>query len=662
MLRFLHTIDQWFRSRSRSLTPRPPRKHQSPGARWRFQLEALETREVLTGPIANISTAPLDHLVEHFYDDLLLREADTPGLENNAGALATGAQCGDIVTNLVQSAENRTNTVDEVYHWYLHRASDPLADHWVNYLGSTGKRLPFEARILGSAEYRQNRGAGSDEGFLAALYQDVLHRGVDATGRDNALAALANGVRPSTVAHGVLTSEEATRIRVKDHYWQYLHRLPDEGGLIDWSKALQSGMSDEDVVTGILCSTEYVARTNQPQSDVVRDWNVTGLNLIRDNKTPPPVASRALAMLQVAVYDTLQLIKPSHALYDPDGSISALATPPLAGTSRVGAAAQAAFTVLAGLFPDSRDALESNLANDLANLPQGVALTDAVTLGEQVGKAILNLRSGDKSNDTVPYTPGTNPGDWQPTPPAFAPALLPGWGDVTPFAMTSGDQFRPGGPPALTSATFTDDFNQTKSLGRIDSNTRTADQTNIAFFWADGAGTETPPGHWNTIARDVGAQYRTTLSQNARLFALLDIAEADAGILCWNTKYTYNFWRPVTAIRNADSAGNPDLTADPTWTPLLVTPNFPEYTSGQSTFSGAADAVLSAFFGSKVSFTTFSDGVPGASRSFNSFTDAADEAGQSGIYGGIHFPSANRDGLASGRTLGNFVVDKFLLG
>ncbi|MFM6021877.1 MAG: vanadium-dependent haloperoxidase, partial [Dolichospermum sp.] len=244
--------------------------------------------------------------------------------------------------------------------------------------------------------------------------------------------------------------------------------------------------------------------------------------------------------------------------------------------------------------------------------------------------------------------------------PGFAPALLPQWGQVTPFALTSGDQFRPDGVPALNSADYTIEFNQVKDLGKNNSTTRTADQTEIAKFWADGAGTFTPPGHWNQIAQNVAAEKGNSLVDNARLFALLDISLADAGIAAWDAKYHYDFWRPITAIQNADSDGNADTIADASWTPLLTTPPFPEYISGHSTFSGAAETILTGLLGNNVSFTTTSLGTPGIYREFDNFTDAANEAGISRIYGGIHFNSGNVEGLATGRSVGNFVLQNLL--
>jgi hypothetical protein len=205
------------------------------------------------------------------------------------------------------------------------------------------------------------------------------------------------------------------------------------------------------------------------------------------------------------------------------------------------------------------------------------------------------------------------------------------------------------------------EVNLTKAYGASNSVVRTPDQTQIALFWADGAGTETPPGHWNHIAGDVSKAKGLSVLENARLFALLNVALADAGMACWAAKYTYNLWRPITAIREADTDSNPDTEADPAWMPLLATPPFPECTSGHSTFSRSAATVLASFFGSDtIPFTTGSDALPGVTRNYSSFSQAADEAGVSRIYGGIHFQTANIAGQACGLSVANQVL-RYLL-
>jgi hypothetical protein len=256
------------------------------------------------------------------------------------------------------------------------------------------------------------------------------------------------------------------------------------------------------------------------------------------------------------------------------------------------------------------------------------------------------------------------------------PALLPHWGSVLPFALANGSQFRPVAPPALDSAAYASEVNLVKVLGALNSVMRTAEQTQIARFWGYGPGTATPPGHWNEIAQmvvdrikgyddeddhDRGKAGRPSVQDNARLFALLNIALADAAIVSWDCKYLFNYWRPITAIQEAGTDGNPATEADPFWVPLLATPPFPEYTSGHSSFSGAAATVLAHVLGSdRVRFSVGSDDLPGVRRSYRSFSEAAFESGVSRIYAGIHFPSANLHGLNTGAAVGTYVAWNFL--
>jgi PKD repeat protein len=389
--------------------------------------------------------------------------------------------------------------------------------------------------------------------------------------------------------------------------------------------------------------------TGQPNAVLV--WNQTLLQAIQLDATPPPQASRAMAMVQIAVYNAVSAIAGTPGYY------FRLSAP--SGASPEAAVSQAAHDVLSYLYPAQQAAFDSLLATELSGVPDGQGKSDGIQLGQQSASAIIALRANDGWNKFVDYTPGSGPGVWQPTPPMYMEALDPQWATLTPFAMTSDSQFRPAGPPALSSQAWADAFNEVKSLGAADSTTRTGDQTQIARFWADGAGSYTPAGHWNEIAQQIAQQNGDSLSADARLFAELDIALADAGIVAWDAKYTYNAWRPITAIRNADQAGNPAVTADPNWTPLLVTPNFPEYVSGHSTYSAAAAAILDAFFGTNVNFSTTSVTWPGVTRSFSSFDQAAAEAGESRIYAGIHFQFSNQDGQAAGRALGNYVLSSF---
>lgn len=394
--------------------------------------------------------------------------------------------------------------------------------------------------------------------------------------------------------------------------------------------------------------------TNQLSGNPVIEWNGVMLNAVRTASTAPPLASRNMAMVHAAIYDAVNSISKKYTPY-------LVEIDPPAGTSAEAATAAAAHRVLVNLYPAQAVTFDEAYASSLAKITDGKAKQDGIALGQQVADQIISSRSTDGITKVVQYTPSTNPGSWVPTPPALAAALAPHWGaEVTPFAMTSGSQFRPAGPPALDSAKYAEEVNYVKEIGKSDSLTRTPDQTAIAKFWANGAGTFTPPGHWNQIAEETATLTGQSLEDSARLFALLNIALADAAISCWDAKYQYNLWRPVTAIHQADTDNNPETTADPLWTPLLTTPPFPEYTSGHSTFSGAADPVMSSVFGSDYGLADRGDRTINTLRTFENFSEAADESGMSRIYGGIHFMSANVDGLSAGRNVGNYVVQNFL--
>lgn len=390
------------------------------------------------------------------------------------------------------------------------------------------------------------------------------------------------------------------------------------------------------------------------RADVITDWNDVLLDAIRTGRTPPPVATRAMAMVHAAMYDAVIAVEGGYEplVYDQAGP---------AGASAEAAAAAAAHRALVELYPDQAETFDAALADSLEAIADGAGKASGVALGEEVADEIIAWRTGDGSTDTVEYTIGTELGDWEPTPPAFAPALLPNWPYVVPFCIHGGTQFRRPGPPPVDSIEFANNFNEVKALGGVDSTLRTDDQTEIAFFWADDPGTSTPPGHWNIIAHIIADQEGNTLVENARLFALLNITLADAAIVSWDNKYAYDDWRPVTAIRVADTDGNDVTEPDPDWISLVTTPPFPSYTSGHSTFSGSGSKIIELFYGTdEIAFTTSSDGMPGVERSFTRLSHAANEAGRSRIYGGIHWEYDNQDGLGSGRELAVFVYSNFL--
>jgi hypothetical protein len=403
--------------------------------------------------------------------------------------------------------------------------------------------------------------------------------------------------------------------------------------------------------------------TNQQvaRADAVINWNATMLRAIWNAAAPPSPASRVEAMVGVAVYDAVDGIHPIDAVYPVPG----LSARPAKDAAREAAAIAAADTVLNSLYPDQQAMFDAEYQATLARIPDNRPKIDGIAWGQAVADAVLAWRSQDGSSTVENYKPappGGPPGQYELTP-GVTSALTPQWGQVTPWAMTSATQFLPPPPPALDSAQYAADFNYTKSVGGTDSTTRTPDQTQLAHFWADVPGhSVTPPGHWDEIAEHVSLQQHLNLQQNARLFALLNIGLADAAINCWEAKYLYNFWRPVTAINDPRASQiNPATTSDPSWTPLWKTPNFPSYSSGHSTFSGTADVILTAIFGANHAFTVGSDDMPGYTRSFTSFAQAADEAGESRILGGIHFEFDNHAGLQAGRSLGGYIVQNFLL-
>lgn len=390
------------------------------------------------------------------------------------------------------------------------------------------------------------------------------------------------------------------------------------------------------------------------KADAVLEWNTAALNAVRAVRENPPKASRAMAIAHLAIYDSANGVQRTHRPYH----VSDLAPE---GASLEAAIAAAGYNTLNALFTNP-DVQQTNFLalyeTQLAAIKDGPAKSDGVAWGQSVATAILDLRSDDGWNEVTEYTPSGTLGLWEPTPPANAPALLPGWGNVRPFTMTSGDQFRPPAPPPIDSSAYSFEFNTVKQYGAAEGSIRTDDQSEIAVFWNDGLGTATPPGHWNEIAQTVADSQGLTVQENARLFALLNMTVADAAICSWDAKFTHDYWRPVTAIRKADLDGNPETTADVNWSSYITTPPFPEYTSGHSTFSRSAATVLADFFGTdNISFSTTSDGAPGVVRSFTKFSVAADEAGISRLYGGIHWPSANLHAQACGYLLANQVVN-----
>lgn len=386
------------------------------------------------------------------------------------------------------------------------------------------------------------------------------------------------------------------------------------------------------------------------QADVIVDWNQELLSAISATNMAPPRAARAMAMVHTAQFEAVNSIDRNYRSYQQYFDCPT-------GTSKEAAAAQAAAGVMLELFPTRAAQINARLSSHLGGIADGASKTDGVTMGTQSAAAMLSSRSTDGSNNSVPFTNGTQPGQWRTVPLNAAP-ILPHWGGVRPFSVINAQQFGAPAAPALNSAEYTTAYNEVKELGRVDSATRTQYQTDTAFLWRAGGNTVTPPGQWNQVAQQVAAGRNLNIDESARMFALLGLAVADAGTTAWETKYTQLFWRPETGIQLGDTDGNANTVGDSSWTPLFATPNHPSYTSGHSTFSSAAAAILRNFIGGdSFTFTVTGDG---RSREYTSFTDAMNEAGMSRIYGGIHWQFDNTGGLASGTAVGNWVFENSL--
>jgi hypothetical protein len=400
--------------------------------------------------------------------------------------------------------------------------------------------------------------------------------------------------------------------------------------------------------------------------DAVTHWNGVLLDVVRQVGGPPGPISRGAAMMHGAIYDAVNSIVPTHEAY-----LIQVQAPPTASIEA--ACAYAAHDTLAAAFPSTTINLAKALKDAVEAIPETVPAAE-IAAGKAVGKAaalaMLHERTGDGADVTVPYVPGTLAGDWRPTT-AGAGAASPNWPIVKPFCMTTGSQFRPPRPGGyqsktemLASAEYAAQLNDVKQLGRIDSATRSAEQTKIAFFWANDAdGTYKPPGQLFEITRTVSELKGLDVVENARLFALVAIGMADAGIVAWDAKYStdLDLWRPVTGVQLADTDGNGSTSSDTTWAPLGTTPAFPAYISGHATFSSAHAGIMRLYFGTdNVTFTaTTEDPNPiahGLTRTFNSFTEAARENARSRVYLGVHYQWDGDHGFVSGQSLAAHVM------
>jgi membrane-associated phospholipid phosphatase len=419
------------------------------------------------------------------------------------------------------------------------------------------------------------------------------------------------------------------------------------------------------VGSSMLAAGSYDAALNDEHQDVfdssvqpvnpVVQWNRALLTIVRTPKAQPPTIhpTRSFAIMHAAIYDAVNSIDRTHNAY------LVRLTRVSRFASQDAAADAAAHAVLVTLYPNFQAALDTQLQQLLAQIPDGADKTEGIRIGETVAGRILTLRSDDGSaNAPIPFIFGTAPGDYQSTPPNFPKQpQFTHWPQVTPFALERANQFRPGPPPPLTSDTYSDVFTEVQALGIAGGTTATPDQALTGRFW-NGA----IQNYWNEIAQTAAAAHHLTTAQDARLFALLNLAFADDVIAFYDAKYAYNFWRPVTAIREAATDGNRNTLPDPTWLPEVgnTTPD-PSYPGAHAVVSASGASVLISFFRrNHFDFTVTSEVLPGINRSFTSFSAAAEEATLSRIFAGVHFRSDLTTGQRLGRQVGDFVLDKFL--
>jgi hypothetical protein len=393
---------------------------------------------------------------------------------------------------------------------------------------------------------------------------------------------------------------------------------------------------------------DYTDSLSTPVNPVI-EWNRTLLQIVRTPGAQPPTihSTRNFAILHIAIFEAVNNIDRTFKPYAVHLShVSRRA-------STQAAADQAAHDVLVSLYPSFAKLLDTQLQQDLDQIPHGKDKDDGIEVGQTLAAATLASRSDDGSALTPPpFVPKTQPGDYQLTPPNFAPADFIQWSQVTPFALTHANEFRPGSPPQLGSDEYTRSFDEVKSQGFINSTTRTPDQTQIGQFWNGNI-----QNFWNEIAQTGALNHHLDLAQTAHLFALLNISLADTAIAFFEAKYTYAFWRPVTAVQMAGTDGNPETEPDSTWLPLSTkTAPDPSYPGAHSAISASAAEVLRLYLGDRIALDVTSESLAGVTRHFTSFSAAAEEAGLSRIYAGQHF----RFDHTVGKRLGRQVADSVL--
>jgi hypothetical protein len=382
------------------------------------------------------------------------------------------------------------------------------------------------------------------------------------------------------------------------------------------------------------------------QADVVTDWNQTAIEVMKAANVAGNPWTRSMAMMHVAMFDAVNSVQGRYTRF--------AATVPVApkASAEAGAAA-AARQMLFQLYPNQKARIDEAYALSLKSIQEGAARTEGIALGEQIATALYAERSNDATNLPDTYRPVTSPGVWIPT----VPPLFPQYATAKPWGLKSADQFRPGPPPLLSSALYARDYNETKELGAAKSATRTETQAEAVRFWTQ---TNLAPA-WFQAARQLSDSKGLALADNARLYALLAMGLANAFITDWDAKFHYNFWRPVTAIRNGDFDDNAATERDAGWTPLNATPMHPEYPSQAGINVGATAGVLESVFGTgPANFTATDIADPRLQRRFGSIAQMAEEQQMVRICGGIHFRNSLEVGNAMGRKIAAHLVSNYL--
>jgi PAP2 superfamily len=389
-----------------------------------------------------------------------------------------------------------------------------------------------------------------------------------------------------------------------------------------------------------------------PGVQAMATWNVIALRTTLAGPFSPPRESRNLAIVFAAVNDAVCSITRECDTYARRIAVSHHASIEAA----VGAAAHDALASLYGTSPALVASVDVSYDSALTALGPSRARDRGVAVGKAAAAAVLAMRAADHSQDPMSYTPTPGLGAWVPTAPAFAPALEPEWGAVTPFVIDAGSQFRPPAPPAPGSAAYVRDYLEIVTIGVASSTTRTAAQSETAQFWIS-----TGPQLWNQVVRQLATMPGIDAAHAARAYMLLNLAGADAIIAAWDAKYSYRQWRPITAIQSASDDGSVATVADPSWLPFIPTPRFPDYIAGHATFAGAAEQVLTALFGEHPGTLSITSPTAGnATHTYRNFHEIADEVSNARVWGGIHWRTSVVVGRAVGQKVGDFALERSL--